>query len=568
MLRPEYLTFSGVLNKRLFEIPNYQRTYSWHTKQRQELFSDIKKLRGTYDEHRHHFMATIVCLNKDMPEEIGSDELQRLDVVDGQQRLTTLIILMKSVSKALLQGDKGEQNEAVELDKLLVKGDKRLILLQTNHDEANIFSDYLRKGAIPENISISMSSEKNLQEAFLECEEFVSDWKNEYSLLDLLKILKNRLDFIFYVLDNEGAVYTVFEVLNSRGLEVDWLDKCKSMLMGIAFEKFNSAASKEHIKELHQKWSKIYNNIGLRPLLGREILSFAATLLHGVSQSKPLSTEKSVEYFRSECTNEVSKIIEITDWISNVTIKLKDLYNNPRLNAVTDISHARLLAVSIMSRDDFSIDDKAEVLSEWEKITFRIFGLCRRDSRYKVGDYTNLAHKITFIKPTKDEIIAELKKIGIKYPIEDAMKELKGADCYNGWESDLRYFLYRYEEFLAKQAGEEIGSDVWEKIWSNTPSTTIEHIHPQKLNEIWKNKISNRQDHVDLHVNRIGNLLLLPPRLNSKCGQKAFDLKKDIYRTTGLRMINEIMQLSDWDKKAIDERELKLIEFAKITWGD
>ena len=54
----------------------------------------------------------------------------------------------------------------------------------------------------------------------------------------MLRILRNRLGFIFYVLDDEGSVYTVFEVLNSRGLEVDWLDKSKSMLMGIAFEKF------------------------------------------------------------------------------------------------------------------------------------------------------------------------------------------------------------------------------------------------------------------------------------------------------------------------------------------
>ena len=55
--------------------------------------------------------------------------------------------------------------------------------------------------------------------------------------MDLVILLKSKLYFILHVIDDEGSVYTVFEVLNSRGLEVDWLDKCKSMLMGIAFEK-------------------------------------------------------------------------------------------------------------------------------------------------------------------------------------------------------------------------------------------------------------------------------------------------------------------------------------------
>ena len=154
-LRPEYLSFNGVLNQRLFRIPNYQRAYSWETKQRQDLFTDIKKLNDSNGSDRHHFMATIVCLQTHNKEEIGTDELERLDVVDGQQRLTTLIILLRALSNKLASGNNIEKEEADKIYKILVKDEQRLILLQTNHDSSMVFRKYLLYGTIPE--------EKNLK---------------------------------------------------------------------------------------------------------------------------------------------------------------------------------------------------------------------------------------------------------------------------------------------------------------------------------------------------------------------------------------------------------------------
>ena len=84
-LKPEYLPLIKVLEKRLFAIPDYQRAYSWKTQQRKELFQDIEKVLYASDSNRHHFMATIVCLQTNQTEEIGTDELERVDIVDGQQ---------------------------------------------------------------------------------------------------------------------------------------------------------------------------------------------------------------------------------------------------------------------------------------------------------------------------------------------------------------------------------------------------------------------------------------------------------------------------------------------------
>jgi len=98
-IKPDFFTFDTLLQKNLFRIPNFQRAYSWESKQRNDLFEDIKKLNKYPD--RHHFMATIVCLNTQKKEEVGVDEFQVLNVVDGQQRLTTLIIILKSISNVL-----------------------------------------------------------------------------------------------------------------------------------------------------------------------------------------------------------------------------------------------------------------------------------------------------------------------------------------------------------------------------------------------------------------------------------------------------------------------------------
>ena len=91
-----------------------------------------------------------------------------------------------------------------------------------------------------------------------ECENFVRVWQDESrSLEDLIAHLYNRLTFIYHEINDEGLVYTVFEVLNSRGLPVSWFDRLKSMLMAIVFESKEAENRSEIIDEVHSLWSGI-----------------------------------------------------------------------------------------------------------------------------------------------------------------------------------------------------------------------------------------------------------------------------------------------------------------------
>ena len=115
----QFQTVGYLLTGRLFHIPEYQRAYSWQTRQREDLFEDIKKVHSSGNDSTH-FMATIVGLRRNK-RSIAADEFIEIEVVDGQHRLTTITIILKSISKALKTVD---GNRAKEIDSLLVKGDE------------------------------------------------------------------------------------------------------------------------------------------------------------------------------------------------------------------------------------------------------------------------------------------------------------------------------------------------------------------------------------------------------------------------------------------------------------
>jgi hypothetical protein len=441
MIQPEFKPLIVILSDKLFRIPEYQRHYSWQSRQRHELFEDIKKLelaRKKYDE-RTHFMATIVCLKTKDKEQVGSNTFYIYDVVDGQQRLTTLVIPLKSISLKL--ESEQQLDEAKELNKLLVKDDGRLIILQNNHDNRLILRNYLKDGKKPEVSSIQTTADKNISQAIKDCEEFVNAHPNA---VNLLALVKKYLYFIFQSLEDKGAVYTIFEVLNSRGLDVDWLDKCKSLLMGLLYEYASSPESNDlfsqHLNELHGYWSDIYREIGLQNIPGHEIIRFAATLKEESGAGRPLSAEDTLEFFKNDCVklsgNDliINKIIENTVWLKEITSCLSKLYADKRRNAVTDITQARLLAVAIMLRKDLREEERDRLLEQWERTSFKIFGLFRKDARTKVGEYVRAAKKIRKdANANVDDLLNSISGIGSDFPIETAVEELNKHDFYSDW---------------------------------------------------------------------------------------------------------------------------------------
>jgi hypothetical protein len=155
------------------------------------------------------------------------------------------------------------------------------------------------------------------------------------------------------------------------------------------------------------------------------------------------------------------------------------------------------------------------------------------------------------------EIDAEIVKIGEEFTIENAVAALRNANCYEGWESELRYFMFRYEEHLSRGQRLNFSNEQWEKIWMVSPAESIEHI--------WAKSTAP-----DKYKHRLGNLVLLPPKLNSKLQNDAPDEKLDAYRKTGLLIAGEVADAIDahgWKIKSIVDREATLLEWAADEWA-
>jgi hypothetical protein len=576
MIQPQYQNFSKMISERLFRIPLYQRHYSWQRHQRVDLFDDVATI-AKYED-REHFMATVVCLDTGERVKVGSESLSLMEVVDGQQRLTTLVMLLKAIEKELSSGTDNDQEEARLLKRILCPAAGQYLILQTNHDNSHIFQNYLRSGTIPELSEIHLEADMNIRDGILDCESLASRWKDGHSLVGLLSLIKNRLHFIFQLFEDEQAVYTIFEVLNSRGLPVDSIDKCKSMLMGALFESSNGLSDATiQIENNHKLWAEIYREIGLRTVPGAEILSFAATLDTNEATSKPFSEEDSLSYFRKLCTSEdkqhnISTVSSISKWLLKVTRLLVRLHADSSLRAITQIRHARLLAIAIMSADNIADPLRKLWLRQWEIVTFRIHSIFDRDSRYSVGDYVRLAQSIVKQRISKEDVLQELIKLGNDYPIDEAVKLMQKEDCYNGWEEEVRYLFHKYEEHLAKKHSGNINQAAWAEIWSNTAVRSIEHVYPQgedtfKLSQ-WKGKIKGGQRSVMRHIHRIGNLVLLTPSLNSQAGQIGFPDKKKIYMNSNLFQAKEVCRKVGWTLLEIEQRERTICDWLKREFSD
>jgi len=552
-LNPLHVSVAKLLDGRLFRIPGYQRAYSWQTRQRADLFKDIEE---AHRSGREHFMATVVALAREK-RIIAADELQTVELVDGQQRVTTLVILLKAIEKALGEDDVAERKSKRDLQDLLVKGDDHsLLLLQTNHDSSDVFLNYLRKGDFTK-ATVTTGSDQNLLAAMQESEVVVERWKGSGALVNMLATIRNKLSIIYHELADESTVYRVFEVLNSRGLDVRWIDKTKSQLMASICEYVEDPGARaEGLREMQTIWQDIYRILGLKDGLGTEALRLAGTWAAQSQPNRIASDEDASRALVQRAGEQLHSIIETAEWLRSVVRVVNDLHSDARRAAVTKIAHARFLATGIILRK-FDARTEKDLLAEWERVTFRIFGLSGADTRNKVGDYVRLAYDVVALELKPAAIREALAVLGEDYDIEEIVENRDWNYCYSGWTEELRYLLFRYDEQLSRNAGEQINTTQWNKIWALEASKSIEHISPQSAGK--------------RYVHHLGNLTMLPPGVNSSLKDMPPVKKVDRYIECGIKetvATGKVIQGgSGWREADVHERAERLKAFILKEWG-
>jgi hypothetical protein len=225
-----------------------------------------------------------------------------------------------------------------------------------------------------------------------------------------------------------------------------------------------------------------------------------------------------------------------------------------------------------MTADCLDDIERQRALEQWERVTFRIFGLAGKDSRHKVGDYVRLAFKIRNSAEGASRytgIMDSLRSLGEDFPIDKVSVEgLRKTNIYETSPKICRYILWKYEEHLSSLAGNGATLDPTTRIniWSLNESDSIEHIAPQnpETGGTWEGKIEN----YDENIHRIGNLILVPQPLNTEAQRQGFEQKKSIYSRIQLRMVTEICTNESWTTSKLEERESKIINWAKTAWSD
>ena len=114
------------------------------------------------------------------------------------------------------------------------------------------------------------------------------------------------------------------------------------------------------------------------------------------------------------------------------------------------------------------------------------------------------------------------------------------VDCYNDWQTVFHYLLCCYEEYLAKQKGQRFSNEQWNRIWQESAVKSIEQILPQS-----KGSLHDWDEGIFVH--RLGNLLLLPPGLNSELGDKDPKAKVDAYQRTELLSAVDVAEMIQKD---------------------
>lgn len=250
-------TVEELFDKNVFHIPHYQRFYSWERGEWSDLWDDLFNIVDTerkLDTERKHYMGTVICKAEENPVQTHGEtpDYRAYGIVDGQQRFTTLVLLVRAIESVYrdmaLEGLSEEmkaiyETVPMESNRKRFVSDSRIKLtrnqnqfkLHLQEDDDDIFRSVLREDI--DETAIETPSQNRLVEAYRFYQEKLKNRKAELPLKTFLQDLSallstlQSLRFIAYTVNDPEEATLIFESVNDRGIGLSNLDKTKSFLM-------------------------------------------------------------------------------------------------------------------------------------------------------------------------------------------------------------------------------------------------------------------------------------------------------------------------------------------------
>lgn len=541
-----------------FEIPSYQRPYSWEKDQVLELIDDLLDAFPYLDNNNcDYFLGSIILIEK--------PQKPQVEVVDGQQRLTTLTLLL-SVFRHLLSSDSAAYKK---LNALMENEgfDSNEYGLKVRSQDDFFFGEYIRT---PGGIQVLLEKDTGLEtdsqillrdntrllvkELKSRCPE---NTELESWILYLLKNILSKCYLVTVSTSDFDTAYRVFSTINTRGLDLQLNDVLKSEIIG----------SIENDKDRYE-YTQIWD--GEETDLGRKDFDALFSHIHRIKLREKPKESLLIEYrkkikpqdnprqFIDEVLKPCSDAFEI---IRDQKFSCDNEEDETKINRLfgwlnlIDNSDWLPPAIYFLVKYPNKTSDIKEFLINLERLAAGLM-ILRKDINKRGRRYAQL---LKAIDESVETGISQAKEL-LSAEEQNKIVEILNGDLYSQTRSRL-YVLKRLDSCLAEGA---LSPSFDAKM------TTIEHILPQnpKPNSQWCKDWTEADR--DKWVHRLGNLVLLSRKKNSAARNYDFEEKKSKYFKEGNKTIFpltiDVVNQEQWTIKQVKDKQEKYVKKLTELW--
>ena len=545
-----------------YHVPPFQRDYSWTDEEWDGLWQDIMGLFGSENEEAH-YMGYLV---------LQSSDNKRFDIIDGQQRLTTLSVMILAALKyfnelsaaGIEQENNKKRSEQLRGSYIGYLNPVTLVShskLELNRHNNRFYQNYLVPlESIPQRGL--KASDHQLRKAFM---WFYEQMKKQYparaetgkELAAFLDSMVDKLFFTAITVNDELNAFKVFETLNARGVRLSAADLLKNYLFSLI------SAQDDHDKELENfedRWETIIEQLGNE--------SFQEFLSVFWNSSNKLT--RKMELFKAikKSVSDRAKSFELMRGLDNaasIYAALRDAtdasWNKDEkrfINQLRMYNVRQPLSMLMACHNRFYEKDRqgfTRICRTVSIVSFRYNVICNLHTGDQERVYNDIAVNVSNGKYSKcTDVIKALLKI---YPndqqFKDAFsdKEMKTSNARN--KKIVCYILFEIEKKVYNQ-----DFDI------ESAKYSLEHILPEHPSEAWNYMDESIQERC---VYLLGNMCILETNLNRDVGNNEYAIKRDVYSKSVFHITNDVSEEYDaWDERKIAARQKQLAKYAAGIW--
>jgi len=561
-------------DKYLFEIPNFQRPFSWRKENFEQLFDDLKdelqinqeKKGNKIRSYDPYFLGSIIlCVKNLKPDGSGTYE-----IIDGQQRIVSLAILM-AVLRDSANRPKAKMNlqRRIYQEKDEYSGTEESVRVKVRDKEKDFFRKYvLDKGGTDKATRINRTALSEPQNHMIEAiNAFQKGFERDDGGIDggfldnYIKYLLQKVVIVVVKTDSLPSAFRLFNVINARGMPLTNADLLKSENLRVI--------AQEKREQYTQTWENIEEDIGTDNL--EMLISFIRHIKKKEKARRAIFEEFAKDIFKREPGFKGESFIQYLDQIATI---YKDNILEAKVRGLEDEKETYYYNLVSLMRDFLPFNDWMAALIKFKEkhgAMSLIEFLNKMEKKVAVDWITGLSFTERLTQVYR--IIRSIEKIeNLKDVLNDAMFEeeiqLKKTSFSNSLD-DVKFYgrgTTRVPKYVLLRLDMERKDNLNARI-TYSGYITVEHILPRKPYEkYWLDKFDKiaRME----WTNRLGNLVLLNGRKNSQASNKPFDRKvKDYFeKKSDFEITNELKKVKDWNLTALKERHENLKKECVELW--